>query len=294
MRTTLVAFAMVSLVRTCGIGPEEAPPVSAPTAAAPPATTFALNATHGGSIIQVEDQWVEVVPKSDGSVEAYVVESNGAPVAAPASTTLTVKVTGDDGGQHDVVLPWNGTSGRFEGRLEGARPVPGPIEVTVVAPGRPPRRARSPIVVVAPAPPTAVVVEPARPAVVVQPAAPPAVVVQPPTPPGVVVVAPEPPRPSVVVEPPRPGVVVVEGRHDRGRHRGHGRRGRGDVVVVAPDPRPTVVVAPPHPGAVVVAPPRPGAVVVSPGRPGAVVVTPGHPGRGRGGGHGGGRGRGRD
>jgi hypothetical protein len=276
MRTTLVAFAMVSLVRACGVGPEEATPVSVSATAAPPAATFALDATHGGSVLQVEDQWVEVVPKSDGAIEAYVVESNGAALATPMTTTLTVKVTGDDGEQHDVVLPWNGASGRFEGRLERARPVPGPIEVVVVAPGRPPRRARSPIVVVAPAPPTAVVTH----------AAPQPVVVQPPQPPGVVVVAPQPPQP-VVVEPPRPGVVIVEER--RGRRRGHGRgRGRGEVIV-APDPRPTVVVAPPRPGVVVVAPPRPGAVVVSPGRPGAVVVSPGRGGPGRGG-----RGRGDD
>jgi hypothetical protein len=277
MRTALVAFAMVSLVRACGLGPEEGPPVAAAPPAVPPpvaaqgaAPSFAMNAMHGGSVLFVEDQWVEVVPKEDGTIEAYVLDTNGAPPAAPAMTNVAVKVQGDDGAQHDVVLPWNPTTSRFEGRLVEARPAPGPVEVTVGVAGRPPRRARSPRVVVVPAAPQTVVV---------RPSAPPAVVVVPPAPPGVVVVPPAPPRPVIVVEPQRgPDVVVVEGRHDRGRHRGHHR---GDVVVVAPDPRPTVVVAPPRPGAVVVSPGRPGAVVVSPRGPGAVVVTPG-----RSGGHG--------
>jgi len=219
-----------------------------------------------------------LVPKSDGAIEAYLLGPSATPATA-VTTSLAVKVNGDDGREHDVVMAWSPTTSRYEGRLIEARPAPGPVEVTVITPGRPPRRARAPqVIVVAAGPPSPGVV-------VVQPRAmAPGVIVtaQPPSP-GVVVVAPPPPHPHgvVVLAPQAPGVVVVDGHPGRGHARGH-RRG---AVVVAPQPG-VVVVAPSHPRGVVVAP-----------HPGVVVVSPGgdrHGGRGHGGGHGGGHGRGRD
>lgn len=279
MKTLLVALALAALVRACGGEPD---PV-APVAAAPPApaAAFAVNAIHGGSVILVEDQYVEVVPKSDGVIEAYVLTPPPAPgavvVAQPAPSNVSVKIQGDDGAEHDVALTWSPATARFEGRLVEARPAPGPIEVTVIAPGRPPRRARAPQVIVVAAPPPAVVVEHRAPVVVAP--APPVVVVEPPRPAVVVV---EPPRPGVVVVAPQaPGVVVVDDHPGRGRGHAYGRRRGGTVVIGAPAP-PAVIVAPGHPRAVVVGPGH-GSVVVAPGR--------GHGGHGHG--HGGGRGHGR-
>lgn len=265
MKTIPAALAIALLARACGGEPDPAPP----SAAAPPppaATALAMNAMHGGSVLLVEDQYVEVVPKTDGTIEAYVLGPSAPSAVVTAPSNMTVKITGDDGAQHDVPLVWSPTSSRFEGRLVEARPAPGPVEVVVIAPGRPPRRARAPQVIVVAAPPPAVVVAaPPPPAVVVAPPRPTVVVAQP-APPTVVVAPPAPP--GVVVVPPAPGVVVVERddhhHRDRGRHRGHDRH--DGVVVVGPS-HPTVVVAPPRPGVVVVGP-RPGAVVIGPGRGG--------------------------
>lgn len=255
IKAPAIAFVALSLIRACG-GDAEA------TVEVPQAPTFALTASHGGSVLFADNGWVEVVPKSDGAIEAYVVDVAGAPLPAPMTATVSVKVHGDDGATHDVVLPWNPISARFEGRLVEARPAPGPVEVAVMLPGRPQWRASAPAVVVVAAPlppvaaPSVVVVESPRPRAVIE-APQPTVVV-------------EAPRPTVVIEAPRP-TVVVEGRH-RGRHDHHDH----GVVVVAPHP-PSFVIAPPHPGVIVV---QPG------GHHGH-----GHPGRGHGRGHGGGRGR---
>jgi hypothetical protein len=253
MKTLMVALALALLARACG---GEADPVS-PTAAAPPAAptaTLAVNAVHGGSVILVEDQYIEVVPKSDGAIEAYVL-APAVPTAAPPLTpsNVSVKITGDDAAEHDVALVWSPATARFEGRLVDARPVPGPIEVTLIAPGRPPRRARAPqVIVVTAAPPPAS----AAPVVVVQPHVAPVVV----TPPAPTVVVTPTARPGVVVvAPPAPGVIVVDDHPGRG----HGRR-HGAVVVGAPAP-PAVIVAPSRPRGVVVAP-GPGPVVITPGR----------------------------
>lgn len=281
MRGPLVTLALASLLRVCGSEPEAPPPVGA-APPAPAASALAMNAMHGGSVILVEDQWVEVVPKADGAIEAYLLGPSASPAVA-ASTNLAVKVSGDDGREHDVVMAWSPATSRYEGRLVEARPAPGPVEVTVIAPGRPPRRARAPRVVVVTAPPPS-------PTIVVQPrpVAPGVVVVAPAPAPGVVVVAPPAPQPHGVVvlppAPPGPAVVVVEGRDHPGRGHAHGHDRRGTVVVgPAPHHPPgVVVVAPsPHPRGVVVVP--------APHHPPGVVVRPG---RGHGG-HGGHGGRGR-
>jgi len=282
MRGPIVSLAFASLLQMCGLEPATPPPVGAAPPAPPTATALAMNATHGGSVLLVEDQWVEVVPKSDGAIEAYLLGPNATPATA-VTTNLAVKVNGDDGREHDVVMAWSPTTSRYEGRLVEARPAPGPVEVTVITPGRPPRRARAPqviIVAAAPPPPSVVVLQP-------RPVSPGVVVTAQPPPPGVVVVAPPAPHPHGVVvlapAPPSP-VVVVEGRGHPGR--GHARGHDRGAVVVAPRPGVVVVAPTPHPRGVVVAP--------APHHPpGVVVVGPGGPGRGHGGGHGGGHGRGR-
>jgi len=251
IKTPAIAFVALALIRACGEDTE-------PTVEAPQASAFALSASHGGSVLFVENGWVEVVPKSDGVIEAYVVDTAGAPLAAPMTASVSVKVNGDDGATHDVVLPWNPVSARFEGRLVDARPAPGPVEVVIMRPGQPQWRAVAPtvIIVAAPMPPVSaapvVIVERPRAEVQVR-------------------------GPNVVIEAPRvsgPTIVIEERRGRRGRR---GRRDHHEhgVVVVAPHP-PSFVIAPPHPGVIVI---QPG------GR--------GHPGRGHGGGRGGGRGRGR-
>ena len=249
IKAPAIAFVALSLIRACG-GDDEA------TVEAPSANGFALTASHGGSVLFVDNGWVEVVPKSDGAIEAYVVDVAGAPLSAPMTASVSVKVHGDDGGTHDVVLPWNPISARFEGRLVEARPAPGPVEVVVVLPGQPQWRATAPTVVIVadPLPPITgapvVIVEHERPRAEVQVRG-----------------------PNVVIEGPRVSgpTVVIEGGHGHHGHYDHG------VVVVAPQP-PSFVITPPHPGVIVV---QPGY-----GHPGR-----GH-GRGHGGGHGGGHGRG--
>ena len=219
IKASVLAVMTLSLLRACGGDTE--PSVEAPTQAA-----FAMNATHGGSVLFLNNGWAEVVPKSDGSIEAYVVDTVGAPMPAPMTATVSVKVHGDDGAQHTVVLPWNPASSRYEGRLEEARPVPGPMEVTVVAPGRPRWFAVAPTVVIIDAP--------LRPV-----GAPPVVVV-------------ERPRPQVDIQVTGPSVVIEatdEHGHGRGHGHGHGHHGheeRGGVIVVGPHvPGPGVIVLQP-------------------------------------------------
>lgn len=210
----------LSLFKACGRDEET-------TVEAPTQTAFAMNASHGGSVVFLNNGWAEVVPKSDGAIEAYVVDTAGAPLATPMTATVSVKVDGDDGGQHTVVLPWNPVSARYEGRLMDARPVAGPIEVTVVAPGRPRWQATAPSVVIVAAPlapagsPPVVVVESER----------------------------EREREQMQIGV-RVGPDVIFDGHEAHGHHGRGHHGHGDhhgVIVVGPH-GPGVVIAPPHPG----------------------------------------------
>ena len=212
MRVLSVCLSMLAMMKVCGAEPA---PVPVAVVAAPP--TFTMTAQHGGTVVQADDHWVEVVPRQDGTVEAYVVGPAGAP-PPPTATVVTARVPASDRRPHDVTLAWSPEQGRYEGRLVGVRPAPGPVEVVVIVEGRP-RRAIAPHVVVLAAPPPAVVVD-ARP----RRGRDRTIVVTEPAHPGVVVVGHD----------PRPGVVVVGGgRHDRGRHLGHygggghGGRGRG-------------------------------------------------------------------
>lgn len=218
MRVLLMASISVAMLKICGAG--DAPAAAPPTAEAP-SGSFAMRAEHGGTVIRAEDHWVELVPKSDGTLEAYVADAAGEPVPV-AGTVVNVQVRGTDQRPHAVSLRWNPDAYRFEGRLEGTTIAEGPTEVIVVVAGRP-RRATAPrlVIVEVPAPERAEVLvaprEPRRSTVIVEHPAPR---------PGVVVVAPPPPRPSIVFVPPQPpGVVVHVDDDDRHHRRGHHGRG---------------------------------------------------------------------
>lgn len=224
----------------------------------------ALVAHHGGVVVPFDAHAVEVVARSDGDVEAWVVDGDA--VIVP-SQTLVVVVQGPEAPQ-EVSLVWDPGTSSYKGRAP-APVVEGALDVRLVIEGAPVTARVERIVVAAPAPSTTIVVgappsvtvtptvgarvetrvETGRPSVVVVPPSPPSIVVAPPRP-SVVIVPPSPPSvvirppspPGVVVVGPRPGVVVVDGdrddRHDEDRdHRhdedrddhhdeGH-RRGRG-------------------------------------------------------------------
>jgi hypothetical protein len=213
-------------------------------------------AEHGGVVVSVGSQPLEVVAHADGHVVAYPIAEST--VRGP-DATIVVHVPGADGAVHDAPMTWDEPSGMYVG-VVSAVPRAGPLEIDAVIAGAP-VHVSSPVLVVVqtPAPPAALVVVGSAPRTVVAVDAPP--------PPGhahVEVVAPHPPG-VVVVEPPRPGVVVVEPP-----------RPPGAVVVVEP-PRPpgVVLLAPPPPGppgVVLVGPqpPRPGVVIVGGDRDGRV------------------------
>jgi len=72
MKTIPVTLAIALLVRACGGEPDPTPPSAAAPPPPPAATALAMNALHGGSVLLVEDQYVAVVPKSYGTIEAHV------------------------------------------------------------------------------------------------------------------------------------------------------------------------------------------------------------------------------
>ncbi len=119
--------------------------VTSPSSAAPtvtPPRTVGMSPVHGGSVLLVGDQWVEVVTRSQGAVEVYFV----APVPAPsvlAATDVTVKITDEGGEEHDLLLAWNDSQARFDGHLDEAMPRHASIEVFLRGPSEPVRRART-------------------------------------------------------------------------------------------------------------------------------------------------------
>lgn len=244
MRTPLLLISLLFL-RVCGadLGPN------------------ALVAHHGGVVVPFESHAVEVVARSDGEVEAWVVD--GEATLVPSQTVVVVVPTAT--APQEVTLAWDPATSSYKGRAPEPV-VEGAIDVRLTIVGAAPVTARAEhIVIAAPAPtvvisapPSVTVVAPERPrvevsaprarvevsapspTVVVSPPRP-GVVVVPPSPPGIVIVPPSPP--GVVVVPPRPGVVI---EHDRGRHRGHGRghdhHDHGGTVVVTPPRGPGVSV----------------------------------------------------
>jgi len=209
----------------------------------------ALVAHHGGVVVPFESHAVEVIARSDGDVEAWVVDGEATPV--PGQTVVVVVPTAS--APREVTLAWDPTTTSYKGRapepvieggidvrltIVGAAEVTARVEHIIIA-------APAPTVVIA-APPSVTVVAPAsrrvevsapRPRVEVTAPSPTVVVVSPPRP-GVVIVPPSPPG-VVIMAPSPPGVMVAPHRgvvveHDRGRHRGHDRHDRGRTVVVTP------------------------------------------------------------
>ncbi len=236
-----LALALIALTWLQFCGAEEDPEADLPAiegevavAAVPsPAVEVVVPApSAGGTMLAVGPHPLEVSPYGDGTVIAYVRSPEPPP---PATTQVTVRVPADDGESHPVMLVWDPAGGHYRGRLRRVHPVPGPVEVTLVAGGQRYEGTRPEIVIVAPEAPPPVVVEVEAP--------PPAVEVQAPAEPRVAVevAAPRPPRPRVQVQiegprpprhevvvhqpgPPRPAVRVS--RRGRGRARARRRRGR--------------------------------------------------------------------
>lgn len=288
-RANTLGAAVLILGGACGQPEEETvdiAPIGEPTSTAVIAAAAPPEPLHGGTVLLAGERPIEIVADEGGTFDAYYL---GDAPPAPQDARITIRVPDADGQTRPVLLTWNPGEARYTGRLRGARPAPGPIELTLVLGGETVRASAPTFVFVTPTAAAPVVVEaPSAPHVVVEaPAPPPSVVVEAPSRPGVVVHAPSPPRPNVVVHapsPPRPNVVVHAPSPPRPR-----------VVVEAPAP-PRVVVrppAPPRPPRVVVRrsePPRARVEVRTPGPPhGRVVVRGGrdeHRGRGRGRGRG--------
>jgi len=251
-------------LRVCSSNDAPPPAASPPTtvAVAPGSAAVAVAAPahaarHGGSVVVTGGYGVEVLPHADGQVVAYVADPQGG-VPAPASVSVTVNVKGADAEVHPVVLVWDSADMRYEGRLVGVAPAPGPVEVVLVAEGRP-LTGRVEVVPVLAAvdvhvgAPRAVVVGAPRSGVVVVDRPATGVIVEGPSA-GVVVTGPRAvvqapsldvriggglvvgggvvvggARGRTVIVDDRPGNVILVGRpHDNGRHRGHVRvRGRG-------------------------------------------------------------------
>jgi len=263
MRLIILAISLISTgtLRICGGEADTAPPAltaeatvtgsptTIPVMAAPPGR-------RGGTVIVTGTHQVEVLPKADGEIVAYVAGPGGT-VPAPSQVDLTVTVQGVDTQPHPVVLAWDPGELRYEGRLVGVAPAPGPAQVTLVVGGTR-AIATAPMIVIVPA---TIVVQREAPRVEVRPAnvevrgpdvvvvaprvevrAPeargdirviaPGVFVQPPS--GRIDVRigfpPPPPPPNARIDINIGGGVEVRGRgrghargHDRGRGRGHGR-----------------------------------------------------------------------
>lgn len=239
MRIVIALVALASSARVCG---NEEAPATPPTATVAVTNNLAKNpapATHGGTVVVVDDVQLELVVKGSGEVVAYpVVFEGSAPVPPAANIEVEVPVT--VGPPRTVRLDWNPGATSFEGRVVGATVVPAPtnVEVQIVHQGRV-RRARAPRVVIVPS--TVVVTSP-RPQVVVTGQRP-SVDVRVERPgfdvrverPGVDVRVERPGvdvrvvRPSVDVRVVRPSTRVVVVEDDRGRGRGkHKHRGHGD------------------------------------------------------------------
>ncbi len=217
MRIVLAALALGSTfsARDCSLMASTPPPpaatVTASLALPPPA--------HGGVVVAAEDAPVEVVVQDDGLVQAYPLEVE-AGVAVPPTADIYVDVH-TASGPREVQLVWVPAVHRFEGRVVGVAPAPGPLAVRVGIEGRVRRSPPAHIVVVHPAPEVHVHADVAPPAAAVRAD----VRVNAPPPPSVrvEVAVPRPPSLSVQVG----GGVYVDGHHHHGKHRKHHKhRGR--------------------------------------------------------------------
>src|SRR5689334_21044 len=117
MRTQLVLAALASTARICGSEPAPVPPppmIAAPTIASLSAVPGP--ATHGGTVVVVEDAQLELVVKGSGEVVAYPVVVAGAAVVPPAAN-VEVQVPVTVGPPRRVRLAWNPAVASFEGRV---------------------------------------------------------------------------------------------------------------------------------------------------------------------------------
>ncbi len=93
---------------------------------------FLRPAAHGGQVAVAGEYTVEVVPKPDGFVDAYVVDVEGAPVTEHASFTAHV---GAD--LRPVTMVWNAEAGCYRGEVGANVDVSvRPLEVVLVGRGR--------------------------------------------------------------------------------------------------------------------------------------------------------------
>ena len=169
-------------------------------------------AEHGGVVVAMGTQPLEVVTHTDGQLFAYPI---GESTARGPTTSVIVHVPGTDGIVHAAPLVWDEPTAKFVGTMPVA-PSLGPIEIDAVIEGAPVHASAPVFVVLAPVAPVVVgtlpttveVVAPhARGQVEVVTPGRPSIEVVAPRPPGVVFV--EPPRPQVFVPPSPPGVVFV-------------------------------------------------------------------------------------
>jgi hypothetical protein len=229
MRIALAVLALGSSfsARECSLMAETPPPAQA---AASMTASLALPApAYGGTVVAAEGAPVEVVVQDDGVVHAYPLEVESG-VAVPAEATVFVDVHTTAGQPRTAELEWVPAVHRFEGRVVGVTPAPGPLVVRVDIEGRVRRSPPVEVIVIRPAPEVHVHADVARPRANVRAA--------------VHVNAPPPPSVRVDVDIPRPPSLsvrigggarvehrtVVHHRHGKHRkhrkHRGHGR-GRG-------------------------------------------------------------------
>ncbi len=156
MRPIVLAISLISTgtLRICGGEADTAPPaLTAEATVTGSPTTIPLMAAppgrRGGTVIVTGTHQVEVLPKADGEIVAYVAGPGGS-VPAPSQVDLTVTVQGVDTQPHPVVLAWDPGELRYEGQLVGVAPAPGPAQVTLVVSGTR-AIATTPMIVVVPA-----------------------------------------------------------------------------------------------------------------------------------------------
>ena len=136
---TIIALISLSLctasLSACGNSGEEGSAESAPvevTSAAVPAA--AVLARLGGILIPAQEFHVELLPKSDGKVEAIILDAQGQVLVGSPNTQLTVSVTGPDQQLHPVQMTWDANRERYVGGAD-VQITAGPAEVTVNAGG---------------------------------------------------------------------------------------------------------------------------------------------------------------
>jgi len=94
---------------------------------------------HGGRVVVAGEYAAELVPRTDGTIHAYV---DGPNVGPGSPTAVQVEVQGTDGAPHPVLLSYDPSERHYVGRLSAdVELAPGPMGFTVMADGGP-RRTR--------------------------------------------------------------------------------------------------------------------------------------------------------